>query len=375
MSNFLISCGGTGGHLAPGIALAEGLVSRGHNCTLVVSTKKVDSRIISNYNNLDFYQVSGSGFYFDPIRLIKFFATQATGFFQSMRLIWKKKPHVVVAFGGFTSVGVVLAAALVGVPIVLHEANRAAGKATRLFSVFAERVYLPPGVQLKSLPPRTLRYAGLPVRKDVKKLNRKSICDKLGVSAENKRVLVLGGSQGASRLNKWVMDNFEKLAQQGVDVYCVTGLGKHSEGKLEYFSDDGIKVQAIFKSFVDNISEVLSISDLVVSRAGAGTIAELIRCNLPSILIPYPHASDKHQLKNALFHEMQGGGIVLKEEAMGNLYQEVINLIYNDWLLAKFQSNLERMNEEDSLSIIKKDLELIAIRSRGKEEVCYEELT
>src|SRR6185312_422325 len=101
-------------------------------------------------------------------------------------------------------------------------------------------------------------------------------------------------------------------------------------------------------------------SDLVVSRAGAGTLAELVRCETPAILIPYPHAADDHQRANAAFFERQGGGLALGQEMLGNLLGEVRDVIFNDWLLRKFRGNLRRMDRANSLELMLADLEEMA---------------
>src|SRR5687767_9489491 len=131
MSRFLLSCGGTGGHLAPGIALAEGLIARGHEATLLISHKKVDGRLSDKYPHLRFERVPGTVFSRSPGALVQFIASQTRGFFFCRRLVRDFRPDVIVGFGGFTSAGVSLAGWLRRVPVALHESNRVPGRATR----------------------------------------------------------------------------------------------------------------------------------------------------------------------------------------------------------------------------------------------------
>lgn len=362
MSTFIISCGGTGGHLSPGIALAEGLIERGHTCHLIISNKEVDSRLILNYSHLEFIRAPGVGLTFSLKGLLRFSWQQLKGLLFAFRLLRKIKPDIVIGFGGFTTAGISVAASFLGYPIVLHEANHRTGKAIRFLSILACRVYLPPGVRLKSLPPKTIRHFGFPVRKDVRPVGRQLACKRLDLRPDVKRLLVLGGSQGASILNKWVIDNFEALGGLGIHVYCITGLGKCTHGKLESISDKGERVQAVFTPFVDNMADVLSSVDLVVARAGAGSIAELIRCYTPSILIPYPFSADNHQEANANFFERQGGGIVLNEKNLDRLYSEVVSMIFDDWLLDQLQQNLKGIEIQNSLKLIVDDLETLCAR-------------
>ncbi len=364
----LISCGGTGGHLAPGIALAEGLISRGHTCWLLISEKKVDKRLIQKYPNLDFVAVPGAPFSLHPLRFWSFACQQARGIIQSVRIMCKLSPDLLIGFGGFSTAGVAVAAFWRGVPLVLHESNRVAGRATRALQRLAYRIYLPPGVRLRKVSPETVRHFGCPVRREIRRLPVKSSREKLRVEAGGKLLVVLGGSQGAATLNDWVREHFKFFADEGIHVYCVTGMNKGNAGVVQLESRDGQPIKAHFVPFTDNISELLSAADLVVTRAGAGTINELIRCRVPSILIPYPFAADNHQWANALFVERQGGGIVIGHDYIGDLHREVVDLIFNDWLLRTFRGNLERMDREDCVERIMNDLENICdvIRSDSK---------
>jgi UDP-N-acetylglucosamine--N-acetylmuramyl-(pentapeptide) pyrophosphoryl-undecaprenol N-acetylglucosamine transferase len=108
------------------------------------------------------------------------------------------------------------------------------------------------------------------------------------------------------------------------------------------------------------MGELMSAADLVVSRAGAGTLAELIRCETPAILVPYPQAADNHQQANAAYFERQGGGVVVPQTQLGQLQAEVIDVIFNDWLLRKLRTNLQRMDRANSLEYLLADLETIA---------------
>jgi UDP-N-acetylglucosamine--N-acetylmuramyl-(pentapeptide) pyrophosphoryl-undecaprenol N-acetylglucosamine transferase len=118
--------------------------------------------------------------------------------------------------------------------------------------------------------------------------------------------------------------------------------------------------------FCDDVATLLSAADLVVSRAGAGTIAELIRCATPAILVPFPQAADNHQWANARFFERQGGGIVVDQHYLANLDREVGEVIFNDWLLHKFRANLQRMDRANMLDLILDDLEGLASPPAGK---------
>ena len=371
MNTFVISCGGTGGHLAPGIALAEHLTDRGYRCLLIVSRKEVDSRLARAYPQYEFVRAPGSAFSLRPVRLVSFLLHQCEALIFCIRYVRRQQPDVVVAFGGFLSPAVVLAAVLVGCPIALHEANRKPGKATMMLRRLADRMYLPEGVTLGGVQPQVVKHLGFPIRRAIKRLPKDAARQKLGMNISGKLLVIIGGSQGAKLLNDWVRERFDALASEGINVLCLTGLHHGSRGVFEHCSATGDRVQVSFLPFSDQMGDVLSSADLVVSRAGAGTIAELIECRVPSILVPYPYASDNHQLANARFHEQQGGCILVEQERINELYNEVIDLIFNDWLLEKFRQNLRRSSRLKSGAAIAGDLERLTLEfpKRARSEI------
>lgn len=357
MSRFLISCGGTGGHLSPGISLAEGLAARGHETVLLVSRKKVDARLLEKYSHLRFERMPGTGFSLHPVGFLRCLMTQTQAFWFCLRLVCAWRPDGIVGFGGFTSAPVVAAGRVLGVPVALHEANRVPGLAIRALGRFAQRVYLPAGIRLDGVGAAATRYVGLPVRREIARTPQAAARTALGLEPNQKVLVVLGGSQGSGALNDWARTQLEALAAEGVQVYCVTGLGKGEDRAVELRSKTGALVCAHFVAFSDRIGELLSAADLVVSRAGAGTLAELIRCETPAILVPYPQAADDHQRANAAFFERQGGGIAVEQTQLDRMRAEVLDLIFNDWLLRKFRANLQRMDRANSLELMLCDLE------------------
>lgn len=359
MKKFLISCGGTGGHLSPGIALAEGLRARGHEVTLLISWKRVDARLSEKYPDLRFVRIAGTAFSWQPLKLLRCLLSQLQGFRFCRRLIREMKPDGIVGFGGFTSAPIVIAGRLHGVPVALHESNRVPGLAIRTLGRFAQRVYLPPGIRISGVRASAMRHVGMPLRREMMRLSQSASRAALGLEPNQKVLAILGGSQGASALNDWARRELPALAAEGIQVYCVTGLGKGEPETHVLQARNGAAIRAVFAPFCDRMADLLSASDLVISRAGAGTLAELIRCVTPAILVPYPQAADDHQRANAAFFERQGGGLVVAQTALGKLHAEVVDTIFNDWLLRQFRSNLQRMDRANSLDLLLGDLEEI----------------
>ncbi|PXA05254.1 UDP-N-acetylglucosamine--N-acetylmuramyl-(pentapeptide) pyrophosphoryl-undecaprenol N-acetylglucosamine transferase [Coraliomargarita sinensis] len=357
MNKILIACGGTGGHLSPGIAVAEVLQARKHDCLLLISEKQVDSRLVEKYGHLNFLTAPGRAFTGGLLQRVKFIGSLLSSFLFARKLLRDEAPELVLLFGGYLSLGLGLAARLSGVPVAMHEANCVPGRSTRLLKHVASRVYLPDGVRLRGVPPGIVRYYGYPVRDEIKHILKADAARKLKIKVASKLLVIIGGSQGAKSLNDWVTQNFAQLARKGISVYCVTGLGNSSSGTIHEIGHDGSEVTATMVPFSDQMGDVISAADLVISRAGAGSIAEIIRCRAPAILIPYPYAADDHQHANARMHEQHGAGMVLDHDRLDTLADEVNELIFNDALLAKFKLNMERLDRFNSSERIASDLE------------------
>ena len=353
---FVIACGGTGGHLTPGIALAEELSMRGHKCVLVVSKKAVDQKFCSAYPHFSFVQFPGIGFSKNFLSWPKFLYFLFKNFFKAVRLLKKLHPAAVIGFGGFTNASIILSGYLLKKPCFLHEANQVVGKAIRYLSWITTKVYLPEGVSLSSISMNKQVSLGFPLIKSFQKKDKKESCKRLNVSPYQKLLIVLGGSQGALSFNKWVLDNFKQLALHNINVICVTGVGKHSQQTLE-ISQQGVVSKVIFIPFSYDVATLFSAADLVIGRAGAGTIAELIQCETPSILIPYPQAADNHQLANALSLEQKGGCLILEQKHMYRLLDEVLHLISNNDLLSDMRLQLQHVQSENVANELANDIE------------------
>jgi len=367
MRNIVIACGGTGGHLTPGIALAQSLEEKGCPCWLLISQKAVDDRLSSKYPNLSFVPMPGAPLIRTPLGILRFLYGFARSFWSSYRFYKKVGADALVGFGGFSSFGPAMAARIKGMPVLIHEANRAIGKAVRFLAKRSSRLYLPEGMQLEGISPEITRNIGYPLRQEFRRVPRERARRQLGVPQGDRLLVVLGGSQGAASLNTWVKKNIEELAKEGISTYCLTGMNKESSGVVELEGPIGQTVTSRFVPFTDEMNAVLSAADLVISRAGAGAIAEIIRCRVPSVLVPYPHAADNHQYLNASFLERKGGGIVCLEEKMKDiLLDEVREVMFNEEFRAILRRNLFSMDGGDIAGLLATDLiQLLKDRPQG----------
>ena len=357
MRNVVIACGGTGGHLTPGIALAQSLEEKGYPTWLFISQKKVDARLSQKYPRLSFHPMPGAPLIKTPLGLARFGSGFVRSFFQSQNFFQKVGADAFVGFGGFSSFGPAMAAQVRGMPIFIHEANRAVGKAVKFLAKHSTRTYLPEGMRLDGVSPQIVRNLGYPLRKEFRKIPMERARKQLGISITDRLLVVIGGSQGAASLNTWVKQNLQGLAGEGISTYCLTGMGKDSSGVVQLEGPAGKTITSRFVSFTDEMNFVLSAADLVVSRAGAGAVAEIIRCRVPSILIPYPYAADNHQFLNASYLEGKGGGIVCLEKDIGNnLLKEVNEVIFNEEFRAILRRNLYAIDSGDVAGRISNDL-------------------
>jgi UDP-N-acetylglucosamine--N-acetylmuramyl-(pentapeptide) pyrophosphoryl-undecaprenol N-acetylglucosamine transferase len=344
-----IICGGTGGHLAPGIATAQRFLEEKIPVELIISEKEVDSRLLQAYPDIPYKRAKGAPFGWKPGRLIRFLYGSTFGFIQGFSLLRRTKPTAVIAFGGYLSAGFVISAWILKVPVILHEANRKPGRSIRSLAGMADRIYLPDGVHLRGIEPRRIRHLNMPLRREVHHIVKEEIRNRLSIPMHVKVLTVVGGSQGAEALNKWVERHRASLAADGIWVFLVAGPGKQVLPELEtYVSDMGSRIEVRSYAFHNALHELFSASDVVVGRAGAGSMAELVTCVTPSILIPYPYAADQHQLANARDLERRGGAILVEQSQLKGLYREVLDLIYNDWLLGRMRNNLKRLIHGDA---------------------------
>jgi UDP-N-acetylglucosamine--N-acetylmuramyl-(pentapeptide) pyrophosphoryl-undecaprenol N-acetylglucosamine transferase len=298
----VLAGGGTGGHLVPAMALASAVELAGRRPVLVTGDRPIEDRVLA-------------GATWERRRLrVRGFATAGwLGRLQSLRSLpgavltawrWIRqwRPALIVLTGGYVALPVGLAARLAGRPFVLVEPNCIPGRTTRLLARMASMVVLLD--KTVTLPGRAARLGGMPVREAIVALGRRERLPGDG------RLLVLGGSQGARALNLGVPAALP--TDYSGRILHVAGPGRADEARSAY-AERGIDAEIV--EYLDDMAGALAAADLVVARAGAGTIAELIAATVPAVLVPYPHAADGHQEANARLFARLGGGMVVGEGA------------------------------------------------------------
>lgn len=360
MSRFLIACGGTGGHLAPGIAMAEWLRDQGHHPLLLISHKRIDARLTEKYPDFEFEVIPGAPLLVGVSGLLRFGLQQFRGLLFSWSLIRRERPVAIIGFGGFTTASLIFAGWLRGVPVALHEANRVVGRAVRVMARFADRIYVPREVKFTEAGVDKLRHAGLPVRNEIERVSRSGAAERFGLDPSKRTLVVLGGSQGAQALNDWAESHAADLVRLGAQLLVVTGPGKGEGRTVALTGPAGSSVVTVRIPFCDQMADLYSVGDLIVSRAGAGTLAELVRCRLPAVLVPYPFAADGHQAANAQGFARHGGGLVVSETEVERLWSVVESLLFDDDRLATMRAQLGEMERAEALELMFADLENLA---------------
>lgn len=305
----IIACGGTGGHLFPGIAVAQELESRGHEVLLLISEKKVDAEASRKYSNLRFETVRAIA---KPptfsLRMISFLWRLRKTIGQCRGILKREKADVVLGMGGFTSFPPVYAGSRLGLRTYVHESNAIPGRANRMTAKRCTAVLLGLGEAAGHFPDAKVIQTGTPVREELKNLpSREEAAREFGLDPGKKTLLVMGGSQGAQRLNEMVVEGSKDSRWQ---VLHLTGQLDFDRVSKEVGERAGYKVMA----FCDKMAEALVASDFCVSRSGASSLTELSHVGLPSLLVPYPFAADDHQTANARVFEKTGAALLFRQD-------------------------------------------------------------
>jgi UDP-N-acetylmuramate--L-alanine ligase/undecaprenyldiphospho-muramoylpentapeptide beta-N-acetylglucosaminyltransferase len=355
----LIAVGGTGGHLYPALSLARRLMESDAEIEVLFVGGKLSGNKYFQQESFPFKEIACSTLSLQkPWRICGNVAQILQGIYQSYDTISHFLPDIAVGFGSYHSLPVLLAAKYWGTPIVLHEGNRIAGKVNRLLSPYVALtgVQFPDTQWLKG----NVREIPFPLRagfhlNSLKKLEGYKY---FGLFEERKTLLVFGGSQGAHALNRVISETISSLSDEikkGIQVLHFTGGSEHVAAEIfRKYKDSGIT--AVVKTFEPHMERAWQIADLVISRAGAGTIAELLEFEVPAILIPYPHAMDNHQESNADFVVyVVKGALKYKEEGLSSLsmratletlfQKESSNLTHMQYALHSFKKNRQRKQE------------------------------
>jgi len=304
-----VAGGGTGGHVFPGLAVADALRALADVDVVFVGTPRgLETRIVPPRGYplelLDVSPMKGGG----VARAVRGAAIASAATLRAVRLVARLRPRAVLSVGGYAAGPLALAAASLRVPVAILEPNAAMGLANRALFPLARRAYVAwPDLARSGSRAQKVRVLGVPLRAGFDASPYRA--------SSSARVLVLGGSQGAAALNERVP---EALARVAKDVLSLTVVHQTGEGR-----DDAVRAayarehveRVTVTPFLEDVASELARADLVIARAGAGAIAEIAAVGRASILIPFPHAADDHQAKNASSIAGAGGALCIRQEA------------------------------------------------------------
>lgn len=325
MKRIVLTGGGTAGHVTPNIALLPALKREGYEVHYIGSYDGIERKLIEELN-IPYYGISSGKLrrYFDPKNFSDPFKV-IKGFFEALNLIKKLKPDVVFSKGGFVSVPVVLAAKRKGVPVIIHESDMTPGLANKLSIPSARKICANFPETVKYLPEGKAVLTGTPIRQELFSGNKLRGMDFCGFNRNKPVLLVVGGSTGSLAVNEAVRAVLPELLEK-YQVVHLCGKGKLEETLNK--TPGYVQFEYIKKE----LSDLLDAADLVISRAGANAICELLALRKPNILIPLSAASSRgDQILNAESFQRQGYSYVLKEEALNKeTLLEAIETVYNN---------------------------------------------
>ncbi len=366
----LIAGGGTGGHVFPGIAVAEELRANHPN---------VEVLFVGGRKGLEAQAVPEAGFRLRTlvtagfarrrpwswpwVALVNLFA-----FLQALWVVLMERPRAVLGTGGYVSGPVSLAARLLGVPLLLQEQNSIPGLTNRWLSRIANEVHLSFLEARRYFPRRDhLKITGNPVRAIILSGEREQGLREFRLDAHRPTLFVFGGSLGAKRINAAALDALRRLKGR-VDVQCILQTGREDHEAVRQ-AVEREQLPATVLPFVRSMHLAYAAADLVVCRAGAMTLAEIAVCGRPSILVPYPFAAHDHQRVNATNLADRGAAVMIEDGQLDGerLAQEIAHLLADRQALSRMSANARLFARPDAAARIARSLVAWAEGTAGRE--------
>lgn len=348
----IIAGGGTGGHLYPGIALAESFKKIGAEVHFVGSKRGIETRVVPR---------EGFTLHLIPVKGLKGgrilgtilgFLVLPIAFFKSIWILLKVRPDIVVGVGGYASGPLVMTATMLFYKTFILEQNTRPGITNRILGKFVRRIYASFKESAVFFPPARFISAGNPVRENIVE-SIKNTTSK--TTNEQCHVLVFGGSQGAHAINQIMISASEKLANLNIKIRHQTGTLDQNEVRATY-ENAGIVNEV--SEFIYDMHNAYNDADVIICRAGATTLAELAIAGKPAILIPYPYAADNHQELNALSVEKSGGAFCITERdlSVDLLVETLEKLTLNLSLRTEMSSKMKALAKPDAAMEIRDDM-------------------
>lgn len=349
MKRIILTGGGTAGHVTPNIALLPKLKDKGYDIHYIGSYDGMERRLIADFD-IPYYGIATGKFrrYFDiknfsdPFRVMK-------GFSEARKILKQVQPDIVFSKGGFVSVPVVRAAASLHVPCIIHESDMTPGLANKLCIPVATKICCNFPETLAQLPTGKAVLTGSPIREELSKGNKIAGLEICGFTANRPVIMVVGGSLGAANVNKAVREALPKLLE---DFQIVHLCGKDKIDNLLL----NVKGYKQFEYLKTELKDIFAMSDVIISRAGANAICEILALQKPNLLIPLSANSSRgDQILNANSFEAQGfSKVILEDYLTDNLLVDTVRELY-----CSRQSFIETMHRSNQLNSIDTIMNLI----------------
>lgn len=334
-----IACGGTGGHLFPGMAVGAELVRQCCDVMLLVSPKEVDQAAVRCVQDMEVATLPAVGL--QGRNYLKFLSGLRKSVREARRLYRQRRPAAVLSMGGFTAVAPLMAGKLFRAKLFLHESNAIPGRANRLLAPWTHRAFVGFRQAADHLKTRRITISGTPVREQFQHVVVETCRRVLGLDQKRPTLLVMGGSQGARAVNEMMMMSLPLLSKMMPELQYLWLAGGNDVGRVRQFCKDGGH-PAVVRKFLPEMEVAYGAADLAVTRAGAASLAEMAAMRVPAILVPLPSAADNHQHHNALNFEKTGAARLLHQ---GTATPEKLA----DWIVGLLRDEEERENMSDAL--------------------------
>lgn len=331
MRKVILTTGGTGGHIYPALAIAEELKNRGVETLFIGSSVRMEQELIPKEG----FKFIGLEIY--PLRSLSALWKMLKSIRKAYKLIKEENPDAVIGFGNYISVPALVAAALLKKKIYLQEQNVKMGAANRVFYRFSDKTFVSFDETFEEIPIKhqdKIVATGNPIRKEFFRIDRELEREKLKMEKDEKMVLIIGGSLGAKSINSAIMKNIDDFVEEKkLRLYWATGKKNFQEINEKL---GRVKNNDVIKPYFDNIPSIMAAADMVVCRAGASTISELIELEKPSILIPYGYVG---QMDNAMVLAKAGAAMIVEDEKA----EDAVEIMFE---LAKDNSKLQDMRRK-----------------------------
>lgn len=349
MKKVVFTTGGTGGHIYPALSIAKEMRDENIDVLFIGTSHRMEKELVPKENfrfiGLDVLPLNS------PISIIK----MIIAIVKTIKILKKEKPTEVIAFGNYITIPVLVAAKILKIPYYLQEQNCTMGMANKYFYKQAKKVFIAFENTLDSIEEKYKNkfvVTGNPLRKEFYTIDQQKERENLGLLENEKGIMVIGGSLGAKNINEAIIKKWKTITEdQNVKLFWATGKNNFEEStsRIRDFKN------VVVKPYFDNAANIMAACDLIICRAGASTISELIELEKPSILIPYDFVGQK---ENADVLEFINAAKIFTNDEVELALEEALTLVKQNDMLQFMKENVKKLKKGNAVNIIIKEMEL-----------------